>query len=114
VVATLYKKKQAEAAKVAQQEAAEECTKAKKAKAEELAAACALKKQQRNAPTAEKSHNTSNRPKQIAFSSSAKSLTKHRCVVAAASCFEGGPPPASLPLKTSTRGHQTKTPAKFK
>jgi hypothetical protein len=44
VVATLYKKKQAEAAKVAQQEAAEECTKAKKAKAEELAAACALKK----------------------------------------------------------------------
>jgi hypothetical protein len=112
--ATLYKKKQAEAAKVARQQAAEERAKAKKAKAEELAAARALKKQQRNAATAGKSHNTPNRPKQKASHSSAKSPTKRRRVVAAASRVEAGPLPVSPPLKISARGRQIKTPAKFK
>jgi hypothetical protein len=93
--ATLYKKKQAEAAKVAQQQAAEERVKLKKAKAEKLAAARALKKQQRNAATAEKSHDTPNRPKRKASHSSAKSPTKRRRVVAAASCVEAGPLPVS-------------------
>jgi hypothetical protein len=48
---TLYKKKQAEAAKVARQHAKEEREKEKKVRAEELAAARALKKQQREAAT---------------------------------------------------------------
>jgi hypothetical protein len=54
----LYKKQQAEAAKVARQHAAEERCNAKKARADELAAARALKKQQRDAATAQKSHDT--------------------------------------------------------
>jgi hypothetical protein len=119
--ATLYKKKQAKAAKVARQQATEEFAKAKKAKAEELATARALKKQQRNAATAEKSHDTPNRPKQKASHCFAKSLTKCCCVVAAASRVvaaasrvEAGPLPVSSPLKISMRGRQIKTPAKFK
>jgi hypothetical protein len=49
--ATVYKKKQAEAAKVARQQAKIERDRERKAQAEELAASRALKKQQRDAAT---------------------------------------------------------------
>jgi hypothetical protein len=112
--ATLYKKKQAEAAKVARQQAAEERAKAKKARAEELAAARALKKLQRDAATAQKSHDTSNTAKRKASHSAAKNPTKRRRVVGAASRVEAAPPPASPPPKTSARGRKIRVPAKFK
>jgi hypothetical protein len=59
----LCQKQQAEAVKVARQHATEERREAKKARAEELAAARELEKQQRDAATAQKSHDTLNRPK---------------------------------------------------
>ncbi|KAF1922314.1 uncharacterized protein M421DRAFT_10665 [Didymella exigua CBS 183.55] len=62
VVATAHKKQQQEEAKFARQRAAEERREAKKAQAEVLAAERALKKQQNDAPIAQKSHNTLNKP----------------------------------------------------
>jgi hypothetical protein len=112
--ATLYKKQQAEAAKVARQHAAEERREAKKARAAELAAERALKKLQRDVATAEKSRDILRNSKRKASHKAARNPTKHRCVVAAASRADAGPLAASLPPKNSARGCQIKTPAKFK
>jgi hypothetical protein len=99
---------------VARQHAAEERREAKKARAAELATQRALKKLQRDAATAQKSHDTLNRPKRKALHSAAKDPTKRRRVVAAASRIDAGPLAASPPPKTSARGRQIKTLAKFK
>ncbi|KAF2240277.1 hypothetical protein BU26DRAFT_535985 [Trematosphaeria pertusa] len=112
--AMLYKKKQAEAAKLARQHAAEERREAKKARAAELASDQALKKQQRDAATAQKSHDTSNTAKRKASHTAAKNSAKRRRVVGAASRVEAAPPPASPPPKISARGRQIRVPAKFK
>ncbi|KAF1971711.1 hypothetical protein BU23DRAFT_470053 [Bimuria novae-zelandiae CBS 107.79] len=112
--AALYKKQQAEAAKAARQRAAEERRQAKKAQAEERAAERALKKQQRNAETAAKSRDRANNSKRKASHTAAKNPAKRRRAVAAASRVDVGPPAASPPPKTSARGRQIKTPAKFK
>jgi hypothetical protein len=56
---------------------------AKKAQAEALAAERALKKQQCDAATAQKSHNTLNKRKRKASHSAAKNPTKRRHIVAA-------------------------------
>ncbi|KAF1828339.1 hypothetical protein BDW02DRAFT_469677, partial [Decorospora gaudefroyi] len=94
---TAYKKKQAEAAKLAQQHAAEERRKAKRARAAQLAAQRALNKQQRDAATAEKSRNTPNNSKRKASHKASQNPTKRRRVVAASSQADAGPPAASPP-----------------
>ncbi|KAG9190745.1 hypothetical protein G6011_08833 [Alternaria panax] len=112
--ATAHKKQQVEEAKVARQRAVEERRAAKKARAEELAAQRALKKQQREATTTHKSHDTSIGRKRKASHKPAKIPAKRRRVVAAPSRADAGPPAASPPPKTSLRGRNIKTPARFK
>ena len=63
LAATLYKEEQADAVKVARQHAKEERDREKKARAEELAAQRVIEKQQREAVTAPKSHDTLNKAK---------------------------------------------------
>jgi hypothetical protein len=73
-------------------------------RAAELAAARALKKQQRDATTSQKSRNTLNKGKQAALQSAAPKSTKKRRVVGARSSIDApSPPPQPLP-KTTTRG----------
>jgi hypothetical protein len=81
--ATAYKKQQQEEARVARQRAAEERRQAKKVQAKALATERALKKQQREAATAQKSHDTLKKRKRKASHSAAKNPTKRHRVVAA-------------------------------
>jgi hypothetical protein len=97
--ATIYSKKQAEAAKAVRQQAAEERREAKKARAADLAAQRALKKQQRDAATSQKSHNTSNNGKRKASHKSDQNPIKRRRCVAAESQLEACPAVASPPPK---------------
>jgi len=110
----LYKKQQAEAAKVARQNAAKEKREANKARAAELTAQRALKKQERDAATAQKARDSTNTSKRKAPHRVVKNLTKRRRVAARASRADAGPPAASPPPKISTHGRTIKTPAKFK
>jgi type IV secretory pathway VirB10-like protein len=68
---TLYKKKMAEEAKAERQRAKEEREKAKKARREELAAARALKQQERDAATTQKSRDTLNKGRRKASQNAA-------------------------------------------
>ncbi|KAG9185961.1 hypothetical protein G6011_02517 [Alternaria panax] len=112
--ATAYKKQQAEEAKVARQLTKEERDRERKARAAELAAQRALKKQQRDAATAQKSHDTPTGSKRKASHKAARIPAKRRRVVAAASRDNAGPPAASPPPKRSLRGRNIKTPARYK
>jgi hypothetical protein len=113
-VARLYKKQIADEAKAARQRERERKKEEKEAKAKELAASRALKQQQCNAATSQKSHDTHNKGKRAA-SRKAKKDTPKRCqVVAAASAAPVEPPPASPPTKTTTRSHQIRVPRKYK
>ncbi|KAF1923879.1 uncharacterized protein M421DRAFT_74249, partial [Didymella exigua CBS 183.55] len=96
------------------QRAAEERRKAKKAQAEVLAAKQALKKQQHNAPIAQKSHNTLKKRKRKVSHSAAKNLTKRCCVVAGQSRVDAALPAASPPPKITARGRNLQLPAKYK
>ncbi len=82
--ATAHKKQQAEVAKESRQRAKEEREVAKKARVENLAAARALKKQQRDTATSQKSRDTLNKGKRAASRSSSKAPTKRRRVVVVA------------------------------
>jgi hypothetical protein len=110
--ATLYRKQQAEAAKLARQHAAEERREAKKARAAELASDRALKKLQRDAETAQKSHDTPSRPKQKASHKAGQNPTKRRRGVAARSRDDAAPAPPSPPRKT-TRTRSIRPPKKY-
>jgi hypothetical protein len=76
----------------------------KEAKARELAASRALKQQQRDAATLQKSYDTHNKGKQTILHNANKILLKRCRVVAAASAASAEPPPLSPPAKTTTRG----------
>lgn len=112
--ATLYKKKIAEEAKALRQVAKERAAEERKAKAAELAATRALKKQQRDAATSQKSRDTLNKGKRKASQSAAPKSTKKRCVVGAESGVDVPSPLPQPPPKTTTRGRQIKVPQKFK
>jgi hypothetical protein len=99
--AMLYKKQQADAAKLARQHAAEERREAKNVRAADLAADRALRKLQRDAATAQKSHDTLNRPKRKAPHKAGQNPTKRRRVVAARSRDDAAPAPPSPPRKTT-------------
>lgn len=77
-----------EAAKVAQQHAAEDRREAKNAQAAELAAERALKKQKSDPPTAEKSRDILNKSERKASHKAAKNPTKRCRVVAAVDCTD--------------------------
>lgn len=111
--ATLYKKKLQEAAKVARQEAKEQRDRERKARAEELAASRALKKQQREAATPKKSHDTPSIPKRKASRAPASNPTKRRRVVVARSGVDAVPPAAPAPPKKTSSGRQIRAPKKF-
>jgi hypothetical protein len=91
---------------VARQHAAEDRKIAKIAKAEELAAVRELKKLQRDAATAQKSHDTSNTPKRKALHKAGNNTAKRRRVSRRGN--GAVPAPAHHPKK-STRGRQIKT-----
>ncbi|RMZ66324.1 pogo transposable [Pyrenophora seminiperda CCB06] len=110
--ASLYRKQQQEAAKVARQKAAEERRELKKARAAELAAERALKKQQRDAATAEISLNGANTSKRKVSRSSAKNQTKRRRVVGAASRVDAAPE-APPPPTQKTRTRSIRPPKKL-
>jgi hypothetical protein len=110
----LYQKEQAEAAKAARQRAVEERREAKKAQAEALAAQRALKKQQRDAATAEKYRNRTNTSKRKASPSSTENPTKRRRVVAAESGVDAGPSAASPPPISTKSGRNSRLPDKYK
>jgi hypothetical protein len=110
---TAYKKQEKEDAKVARQRAAEERREERKAQAAALAAKRALKQQQDDAATAAKSYDTLKGRKRTALHKAAKILAKRRRVVAAISWPVAAPAPPPAPPKTTTRGRQIKTPAKF-
>jgi hypothetical protein len=114
VSATLYEKQQAETAKVARQHTAKAPREAKDAQAVELATERALKKQQRDALTAEKSSNILNKSRRKASYIAAKILTKRCRVVAPVDRTDAGPLAASPPPSTSVRDRQFKTSSKFK
>jgi hypothetical protein len=80
----------------------------------ELAAARALKKQQRDAATLQKSRNTLNKGKQAASQNAALKPTKKHCIVSAASGAGVEPPPPQPPSKTTMCGRHIKVPQKFK
>jgi hypothetical protein len=110
--ATLYKKQQAEAAKVARQHATEERRKTKKERADELAAVRTLKKQQCNAATAQKSHDTPTRRKRKASHKAVKISAKRRRVVDSRTCV--APAPAALPAPPkATRTRCVKPPQRY-
>jgi hypothetical protein len=94
-VATLHKKQQAQAAKVASQHATEERCKAKKECTDELAAAQTLKKQQCDAATAQKSHDTPTGRKRKALHKAVKIPAKRCRVVGSRTGV--APVPAVLP-----------------
>ncbi|KAF1345015.1 hypothetical protein EJ07DRAFT_121660, partial [Lizonia empirigonia] len=110
--ASLYKKKQDEAAKAERQKARGEAAMAKKARAEELAAARALKKQQHDAAIAQKSRDRLNNSKRKASHNAANIPAKRRHVVAAASRVEAAPKAPPAPAKM-TRTWSIRTPKKF-
>jgi hypothetical protein len=97
---------------VERQCAKEERNQAKKPRAEELAAARALKKQQRDAVTSQKSYDTPNKAKPKASHSAAKSPTKRRCVVSARSQPEAALEPP-LPTPQTTRKRPIRRPKKY-
>jgi hypothetical protein len=80
----------------------------------ELAAACALKKQQCDAATLQKSRNTLNKGKRAASQNVALKPTKKHCIVSAASGAGVEPPPPQPPSKTTMCGRHIKVPQKFK
>jgi hypothetical protein len=94
--ATLYKKKMAEEAKALRQIARERAAEERKARAAELAAARALKKQQRDAATSQKSRDTLNKGKRKALQNAASNPIKKRRVVGAGSGVDAAPPPPPL------------------
>jgi hypothetical protein len=110
----LYNKQIADEAKAARQRERERKKEEKEAKAKELAASRALKQQQRDAVTLQKSHDTHNKGKRAASRKAEKHTPKRRWVVAAASATPAEPPPPSPPAKTTTRGRQIRVPRKYK
>ena len=112
--ATLYKKLQAEAAKVARLRAKEERDQAKKARAQELAARRELKKQQRDAATPRKSHDRPSKRTPTASRKAAKTKTRRRRAVVAQSGVDAAPPAASPPPKTTRLGRNSRLPAKYR
>jgi hypothetical protein len=110
----LLQKQQAAEAKAARQRAAEERRAAKKAQAETLAAQRALKKQQRDAATAQKCRDTLNKGKRKASHKAAKHPTKRRRVAAARSGADAVPPAASPPPEITSSGRNVRKPARFK
>jgi hypothetical protein len=97
---------------VARQEAAEERRKAKKVRADEVAAARALKKQQREAATLQKSHDVAKKPKRKASHSPNRILAKRRRVVGVQTELEAAPELPPPPTK-STRTRSVRPPKKY-
>jgi hypothetical protein len=110
--ARLHEKKIAEEAKALRQTARERAAEERKARAAELAPR-ALKKQQRDAATSQKSRDTPNKGKRKASQSAAPNSTKKRRVVGAESGVDV-PSPLPQPPPKTTRGRQIKVPQKFK
>jgi hypothetical protein len=86
----------------------------KEAKAKELAASRALRQQQRDAATSQKSHNTHNKGKRAALCKAENNTPKRCWVVAAESAAPAEPLLSSPPAKTTTRGRQIGVPHKYK
>jgi hypothetical protein len=84
--------------------------KEREAKAAERVAAKERKQQERDAATAQKSHDTLKKGKRTVLQSEAKISTKCCRAPAAAA----GPPPRSPPTKTTTRGRKINLPGKSK
>jgi hypothetical protein len=80
--------------------------KEREAKAAERVAAKERKQQERNAATAQKSHNTLNKGKRTALKGAAKISTKRCCAPAAADAAAAEPPPLSPLTKTTTHGRK--------
>jgi hypothetical protein len=112
--AILYKKKMAEEAKALRKVARERAAEERKAKAAELAAARALKKQQRDAATSQKSRDIPNKGKRAASRGAAPKSTKKRRIIGARSSVDVPSPPPQPPPKTTTRGRQINVPSKFR
>jgi hypothetical protein len=96
--------------KIARERAAEE----RKARAAERVAARALKKQQRDAATSQKSRDTPKKGKRAASQSAVQKTAKKRRVVGAGS---GVDVPLTLPepsTKTTSRGRRVNVPKKFR
>lgn len=86
----------------------------RKAKAAEFTAARALKKQQRDATTLQKSRDTQNKSKRKASQSATQKSTKKRRVVGAESGVDAAPPLPAPPPKITARGRQINVPKKFR
>jgi hypothetical protein len=112
--AALHKKLEAEEAKAQRKLERERKAEERKAKAAELATACALKEQQRDAATLQKSRDIPNKGKRAASRSAAPKSTKKRCVVGAGSGGEAASPLPQPPPKTTSRGRQINVPNKFR
>ena len=110
--AAIYKKQQAEAAKVARQHAAEERCKAEKERADKLAAARALKKQQNDTATTQKSHDTPTGRKRKASHKVVKILAKRRRAVGSRTGVAPAPAAPPAPPK-ATRTRSVKPPQRY-
>jgi hypothetical protein len=96
--------------KIARERAAEE----RKARAAERVTARALKKQQRDAATSQKSRDTPSKGKQITSQSAVQKRAPKRGVVGAGSCDVVPSPLPEHPLKTTLRGRRINVPKKFR
>jgi hypothetical protein len=112
--ATLYKKKMAEEAKVLRKIARERAAEESKARAAERVTARALKKQQRDAATSQKSRDTPSKGKQITSQSAVQKRAPKRGVVGAGSCDVVPSPLPEHPLKTTSQGRRINVPKKFR
>jgi hypothetical protein len=112
--ATLYKRKIAEEAKVLRKIARDRAAEERKARAAERVAAHALKKQQRNAATSQKSCDTPKKGKRITSQSAVQKRAPKRGVVGAASHDVVPSPLPEPPLKTTLRGRCINVPKKFR
>jgi hypothetical protein len=112
--ATLYKRKIAEEAKVLRKIARNRAAEERKARAAERVAGHALKKQQRNAATSQKSCDTPKKGKQITLQSAVQKRAPKRGVVGAASRDVVPSPLPEPPLKTTLRGRCINVPKKFR
>jgi hypothetical protein len=112
--ATLYKKNIAEEAKelrkIARAYAAEE----RKARATQRVAARALKKQQRDAATSQKSRDTPNKGRRAASQSAIQKRAPRRSVIGAARGDVVPSPLPEPPPKTTSRGRRINVPSKFR
>jgi hypothetical protein len=112
--ATLYKKNIAEEAKelrkIARARAAEE----RKARAAQRVTARALKKQQRDAATSQKSRDTPNKGRRAASRSAVQKRAPRRSVVGAARGDVVPSPLPEPPPKTTSRGRRINVPSKFR